>query len=45
MVVAAVELMLSRGQTPPVWYSANMPGGDEKNRANIAQYRGRLRHL
>ncbi|MDR7419050.1 MAG: SIS domain-containing protein [Armatimonadota bacterium] len=45
MVVAAVELMLSRGQTPPVWYSANMPGGDEKNKAAIANYRGRLRHL
>jgi uncharacterized phosphosugar-binding protein len=45
MVVAAVELMLSRGQTPPVWYSSNMPGGDERNRAAIAKYRGRLRHL
>jgi uncharacterized phosphosugar-binding protein len=45
MVVAAIEGLLERGVTPPVWISANMPGGDEKNRANIAKYKGRLRHL
>jgi uncharacterized phosphosugar-binding protein len=45
VVVAAIDLMLSRGQVPPVWYSSNMPGGDEKNKAAIAKYRPRLRHL
>jgi uncharacterized phosphosugar-binding protein len=45
MVVAAIETLLDRGITPPVWISSNMPGGDEKNRANLAKYRGRLRHL
>lgn len=45
MVVAAIEAMLEMGVTPPVWISANMPGGDQKNRAHIARYKGRLRHL
>ncbi len=45
MVVAAIETLFVRGITPPVWISANMPGGDERNRAAIAKYRGRLRHL
>ena len=33
------------GQTPPVYMSANIPGGDEHNHELEARYRGRLRRL
>ncbi|NIN64435.1 MAG: sugar isomerase domain-containing protein, partial [Anaerolineae bacterium] len=45
MVVAAVEHMVSVGVKPPVWKSANAPGGDEANRQYIAEYSGRVKHL
>ena len=45
MVVAAVEHMVSLGVKPPVWKSANAPGGDEANRQYIAEYSGRVKHL
>ncbi|HOG46597.1 MAG TPA: SIS domain-containing protein [Anaerolineae bacterium] len=41
----AMEKCLARGWAPPVWQSGNSPGGDEANRANIARYAGRIRHL
>jgi len=40
-----VELFLAEGLTPPVYQSANLPGGDEHNRALQAKYRGRIRGL
>jgi uncharacterized phosphosugar-binding protein len=40
-----VELFLEQGLTPPVYLSANVPGGDEHNRKLEAQYRGRIRGL
>jgi uncharacterized phosphosugar-binding protein len=40
-----VELFLSEGLTPPVYLSANLPGGDEHNRELEARYRGRIRSL
>lgn len=45
MVAAAVENMVSLGVKPPVWKSANAPGGDEANRQYIAEYSGRVKHL
>jgi uncharacterized phosphosugar-binding protein len=45
LVIAAVEHLVSLGVAPPVWKSANAPGGDEANRRYIAQYSGRLKHL
>jgi uncharacterized phosphosugar-binding protein len=45
MVVAAVEHMVSLGVKPPIWKSANAPGGDEANRQYIAEYSGRVKHL
>ncbi|MEW6232756.1 MAG: SIS domain-containing protein [Chloroflexota bacterium] len=45
MVIVAVEHMVRLGVTPPVWKSANAPGGDEANRRYIAEYSGRLKHL
>jgi uncharacterized phosphosugar-binding protein len=40
-----VELFLAQGLTPPVYLSANVPGGDEHNRELEAKYRGRIRGL
>jgi uncharacterized phosphosugar-binding protein len=40
-----VELFLAQGLTPPVYLSANVPGGDEHNQELEARYRGRIRGL
>jgi uncharacterized phosphosugar-binding protein len=40
-----VELFLAHGLTPPVYLSANVPGGDEYNRELEVRYRGRIRGL
>ncbi len=45
VVLQTVVNLLERGITPPVYMSANYPGGDEHNRAVLARYRGRLRFL
>ena len=45
LVIAAVEHLVSLGVAPPVWKSANAPGGDDANRRYIAEYSGRLKHL
>jgi len=45
IVCRVVELYLEKGLAPPVYLSANMPGGDEHNRALEAKYRGRLKLL
>ena len=43
--IAAVKECLRRGVTPPVWSSANEPGGDEKNAAYLAKYSPRVKML
>jgi uncharacterized phosphosugar-binding protein len=45
LVVETVALLLSRGLTPPVYVSSNLPGGDEHNQTFLARYRARLRYL
>jgi len=45
LVCRVVELFLGEALTPPVYLSANLPGGDEHNRALEAKYRGRIRDL
>lgn len=46
MIVAdAIANLLDAGVTPPVYLSANIPGGDEHNRALEERYAGRLRRL
>lgn len=43
MVVAdAVALLLAEGHEPPVYVSANLPGGHERNALLEARYEGRL---
>ncbi len=43
--IACVAECVRRGVTPPVWSSANTPGGDEKNAAYLAKYRPRVKML
>jgi uncharacterized phosphosugar-binding protein len=45
LVCRVVELFLERGLMPPVYQSANVPGGDEHNQRLEAKYRGRVRGL
>ncbi len=46
MVIAEVlQDLIAHGVTPPVYLSANVPGGDEHNRSLEAQYEGRLRRM
>ncbi len=46
MVIAEVlRDLIDHGVTPPVYLSANVPGGDEHNRALEASYEGRLRRM
>lgn len=43
--IAAVKACIDMGVTPPVWASANAPGGDEKNAAALKKYRPRVKML
>ena len=43
--IECVKQCLEKGITPPVWNSANAPGGDEKNAAYLAKYRPRVKML
>ena len=43
--IETVSQCLERGITPPVWSSANVPGGDEKNAALLEKYRPRVKML
>jgi len=43
VVVEVVRRMVEAGEAPPVYLSANIPGGDEHNHALEARYEGRIR--
>src|ERR1041384_3026199 len=43
VVTQAVEDLVALGETPPVYLSANVAGGDEHNRALESRYAGRIR--
>ena len=45
LVIEIVKELLARGITPPVFMSANMPGGDEHNKALEEKYGGVIKHL
>jgi len=45
VVVEALAKLLARGEEPPVYISANIPGGKEHNEAILARYRERIRFL
>ncbi|MER6944691.1 SIS domain-containing protein [Nonomuraea sp. NPDC000554] len=43
MVTEAVDSLVALGETPPIYLSANVAGGDEHNRALESRYAGRIR--
>ena len=43
--IETVRLCIQKGVTPPVWSSANTPGGDEKNAAYLEKYKPRIKML
>lgn len=45
LMMKAAEKLAGQGITPPVWMSANMPGGDQANKALEEKYFGRVKHL
>jgi uncharacterized phosphosugar-binding protein len=45
LVCGIVEKMVQAGMDPPVWVSANAPGGDAWNKRLLAEYLPRVRHL
>ncbi len=45
MIIQTVTNLAARGMTPPIWRSANSPGGDEANAAHIEYFRQRVRWL
>lgn len=45
LVIETVRKLLEKGINPPIWRSANMPGGDEANKKYFEKYMGRIKHL
>ena len=45
LMMKAAEKLAAQGITPPVWMSANMPGGDAANKALEEKYFYRVKHL
>ena len=45
LMIETIRQTAAAGHTPPLWMSANLPGGDEANRANEARYIPRVKHL
>ncbi len=45
IVVRVAEILLARGEDPPVFMSANLDGGDAYNQRWLRHYKGRLTYL
>jgi len=45
LVIETVKALAARGVEPPLWVSANLPGGDEMNRRNEERYIPLIKHL
>jgi uncharacterized phosphosugar-binding protein len=43
LTIETVQFLVRAGKEPPIYVSANTPGGDEHNNALVASYAGRLR--
>jgi uncharacterized phosphosugar-binding protein len=43
LTIETVQCLIRAGKKPPIYISANIPGGDEHNSALVDQYIGRLR--
>lgn len=45
LMIETIKQLVVLGVDPPVWMSANLPGGDEANKANEEKYIPRIKHL
>ncbi|MDD5559814.1 SIS domain-containing protein [Candidatus Methylomirabilis sp.] len=45
IICGVVERFIAKGLIPPIYLSANLPGGDEHNRQLEAKYKGRIKLL
>ena len=45
LVATTVEELVRRGIEPPIWMSANLPGGDEANRKHFDKHLRRVKFL
>ena len=45
LVVSIVEKFIKNGEEPPIFKSANVPGGDEYNQKLLEKFKGRIRCL
>ena len=45
IVVKTVELLTNKQVEVPIWTSANIPGGDEANKAYLEKYMPRIKLL
>lgn len=45
LVVETVKYLLDHGYAPPLWQSANIPGGEQANAEYQEKYIGRIKHL
>ena len=45
VVARTVEILCERGITPPVFLSANIPGGDEHNKEMLAKYKDHIFYM
>lgn len=45
LVAETIKTLIEMGVEPPIWKSANSPGGDEYNKKHIAKYSKRIKHL
>jgi len=45
LMIEAVKALVKMGVSPPLWMSANLPGGDEANRKLEEKYIPRIKHL
>lgn len=45
LVIETVRYLIERGFEPPLWQSANVPGGEEANERYQEKFGGRIKHL
>lgn len=45
LMIETVKRLMEKGVQPPLWMSANLPGGDEANRSLEDKYIPRIKHL
>lgn len=45
LIIRTVEKLIEKGANPPMWKSANIPGGDEENARYLDEYGARVKAL